>query len=144
MKNNNVSLKGVQNLSLNEQRIWSDRLPNAPAETYGKLLQKIANESFPEKASLIIRDLMEWPMEMVEGNKEQYDYLGAKGGSTAFVYNQAMYMEDLDGNKLELVVLMDDLSMWESFMLQFHTNSFIVALFNDEEFRKSVQTELNE
>lgn len=142
MKNNSISLEGAQNLTLDEQRIWSDRLPNAPAETYGKLLQKIANKAFPEEVSMIIRDLMEWPMEMVEENKETYHYLGAKGGSTAFVYNQAMYVEDLDGNKIELVILMNDLSIWESIMLQNHTNSFIVMMFNDEPFREKVRAEL--
>ncbi|MFA1819088.1 serine hydrolase [Virgibacillus oceani] len=143
MKNNSISLEGAQDLSLNEQRIWSDRLPNAPAESYGKLLQMIANESFPTEVSMIMRDLMEWPMEMVEGNKEHYHYLGAKGGSTAFVFNQAMYVEDLDGNKVELVILMDDLSIWESLMLQNHTNSFITEMVNNGEFREKVRAELD-
>jgi D-alanyl-D-alanine carboxypeptidase len=143
MKNNSISLEGAQDLSLNEQRVWSDRLPNASAENYGKLLRMIANESFRAEVSKIMRDLMEWPMEMVEENKDHYHYLGAKGGSTAFVYNQAMYVENLDGNKIELVILMDDLSIWESIMLQNHTNSFIEEMFNDGEFRKNVRAELD-
>lgn len=142
MSSNDISLEGTSNLPLKEQQIWSDRLPNASAKTYGILLHMIANDLFPEKVSTIMRDLMEWPMEMVEENKEDYHYLGAKGGSTAFVYNQAIYVKNLDGNNIEFVILMDQLSMWENFMLRHHTNSFIVEMVNNEKFREMVKTKL--
>ncbi|MBM7715414.1 D-alanyl-D-alanine carboxypeptidase [Bacillus thermophilus] len=141
MKHKKITVAGVD-LSVKEQRVWSDRMPKASPATYGRLLHMISREGFPSEISHTLRDLMEWPMEMIPENKEHYRYIGAKGGSTAFIYNQAMYFEDLSGNQMEFVLFMDDLSLWESMMLQFHSNSFIVEMVNNKQFRKKVQSTL--
>lgn len=126
-----------------EDRVWSDRLPGASAATYGDVLQMIQNEDFPDDVAMIVRELMEWPMEMVPANKDEYNYLGSKGGSTDYIYNQAMYAENLDGDQLEIVLLIDDdLSSWKSFMLSIHSSSFIVKMINDEDFLEKVEEEL--
>ena len=44
-------------------------------------------------------------MDLVEGNRKSYAHLGLKGGSTMFVLNQALYVEDLNGKKVEIVIL---------------------------------------
>ena len=140
MKNNET--KNEFDLTINEQRIWSDRLPKAPAATYGKLLHMIASEQFPEEVSAMMRDLMEWPMEMYEDNKDLYKHFGAKGGSTAFVYNQAIYGETLDSQPFEIVLFMDDLSIWQSIMALIHTDAFIMEIIHNEDFLKKVEEEL--
>ena len=140
MKTNEIN-KEID-LTVNEQRIWSDRLPKAPAATYGKLLHMIASEQFPEEVSTMMRDLMEWPMEMYEENKDLYKHFGAKGGSTAFVYNQAIYGETLDGQPFEIVLFMDDLSIWQSIMALIHTDAFIMEIIHNEDFLKKVEEEL--
>lgn len=142
MKNEAVNLSGGIDLKIKEQRVWSDRLPQAPAKTYGKLLHNIATESFPPEVSTTVRELMEWPMEMVEGNKDLYNAVGAKGGSTAFVYNQAMYIEAKNGDLYEIVIFTDDLSFWQSLMLSLHTNAFIVEIVNNDDFLNKVQSTL--
>lgn len=124
------------------QRVWSDRLAGASASNYGKLLSIISNDELPVRAAEIIRDLMEWPMEFNDANKDFYAHLGSKGGSTAFILNDALYVEDLDGNKTEVVIFTNDLNFWQSLMLQNNINSFEVHLIGSEEYRLKVMEEL--
>lgn len=134
MKNEEMNLDDVYELSIDDQRIWSDRLAHAPAETYGKLLNAIANGDFPEEVTATIQDLMEWPMEKVEENKDYYKVIGSKGGSTAFVFNDTMYAEDLEGKQLQIVLLTDDLSEKQFKKLSREANGFMVEMINNEDF----------
>lgn len=43
-------------------------------------------------------------MKVNVSNQEIYAHLGMKGGSTAFVVNQALYVENHDGRKMELII----------------------------------------
>jgi len=142
MKNEEVALADGFDLSVKEQRVWSDRLPKAPASTYGKLFHIIASDQLPKNISQTVRDIMEWPMKMVKENQDSYKSIGAKGGSTAFVSNQAMYIETLDDDVYEIILLMDDLSSWHSFFLPIHMNAFIVEIVNNEEFLHDIQKKL--
>lgn len=130
-------------MPLEVQRVWSDRLIGASANDYGKLLDVISSDELPATAAETVRDLMEWPMELNPGNQERFAHLGAKGGSTAFILNDAMYAEDLSGNKNEIVILMNDLNMWQSFMLGQNLNSFESNLLGSAEYREKVQQEIS-
>ena len=83
-------------------------------------------------------------MQLNKENKEHYLHLGSKGGSTMFVLNNAMYVEDLKGNKFEIVYLMDELNRLESFLIRKNRKSFEVKLINDIDFRKEVIQELTQ
>ena len=129
-------------LSSKLQKVWSDRLIGASANDYGKLLQLISNDELPTGAAQTIRDLMEWPMQLNKENKEHYLHLGSKGGSTMFVLNNEMYVEDLKDNQFEIVYLLDELNLLESFLIRKNRNSFEAKLINDVDFRKEVIQEL--
>lgn len=129
---------------LQVQKVWSDRLIGASAADYGKLLAVITNDQLPAKAAETVRDLLEWPMQLNEGNKKRFVHLGAKGGSTAFILNDAMYAEDHSGNKIELVILTDDLSLWQGMLIRNNMNSFESKLLGSEEYQLKVQKELSE
>ncbi|MGE7024023.1 serine hydrolase [Solibacillus cecembensis] len=131
-------------LSMKLQRVWSDRLVGGSANDYGKLLAIISNDELPGGASLIARDLLEWPMQNNESNHERFVHLGAKGGSTAFVLNDAMYAENHNGNKIEIVILNDDLNFWQAQMLRYNMNSFESRLLGSEDYRLKVLKELSE
>src|SRR5699024_8667314 len=103
------------------QKIWSTNLPGASAEDYGKLLSIISNNELPELATETVRDLMEWPLEVNEENKKLFVHIGSKGGSTGFILNNAVYVENHEGNRIESVLLLDDLSFWQMIMI---SNSF--------------------
>lgn len=130
-------------MPLEVQRVWSDRLIGASANDYGKLLDVISSDELPATAAETVRDLMEWPMELNPGNQERFAHLGAKGGSTAFILNDAMYAEDLSGNKNEIVILMNDLNIWQSFMLGQNINSFESNLLGSDEYRDKVRQEIS-
>src|SRR5690625_2139674 len=49
-------------LSMDVQKIWSDRLIGSIAKDYGVLLADISNDKFPKEVNDILRELMEWPM----------------------------------------------------------------------------------
>src|SRR5699024_3849196 len=51
MKNAERTLEDVCALCIDDQRTLSDRLANAPAETYGKLLYALANGAFPDEVT---------------------------------------------------------------------------------------------
>ena len=57
-------------------------------------------------------------MQLYEGNQQRFAHLGAKGGSTAFILNDAMYAEDHNGNQIEMVIFTDDLSLWQGMLIR--------------------------
>src|SRR5699024_12740262 len=107
---------------------------NTRAETYGKLLNAKANDDIPKEGTGTIKELMEWPMEKVEENKDYYKVIGSKGGSTACVFNDTMYAEDLEGKQLQIVLLTDDLSEKQFKKLSREANGFMVEMINNEDF----------
>ncbi|UBH15102.1 class A beta-lactamase-related serine hydrolase [Macrococcus armenti] len=130
-------------MPLDLQRVWSDRLIGASANDYGRLLAIISNNELQTVAAQTVRDLLEWPMEVNEANNERFTHLGAKGGSTAFILNDAMYAEDYNGNKIEIVLLTNDLNIWQQILLSHNLNSFESKLLGDEAYRQKVQKELS-
>lgn len=126
------------------QKVWSDRLVGASANDYGKLLAAITNDQFPTTASETIRDLLEWPMQLNESNHDRFDHLGAKGGSTLFILTDALYAEDHNGDKIEIVLMTDDLNFWQGVLIGNNLNSFETKLLGSEEYRLEVQRELSE
>ena len=61
-----------------------------------------------------------------------------------FVLNNAMYVEDLNGNQFEIVYLLDELNLLESFLIRKNRNSFEAKLINNVDFRKEVIQELTQ
>ncbi|QNK88329.1 serine hydrolase [Sporosarcina sp. resist] len=130
------------NSSRGVQKVWSDRLIGASASDYGKLLTVISNDQLPTTAAETIRDLLEWPMQLNESNHDRFVHLGAKGGSTAFILNDALYAENHNGDKIEIVFLIDDLNFWQGMLIRKNMNSFESKLLGSEDFRLKVQREL--
>ncbi len=127
-------------LSLKMQKVWSDRMTRATASDYQKLMYSINQENiFPAEVQKVIRSLMEWPMEIHESNRDKFLHFGAKGGSTAYVLNQAMYIEDKSNNKMEIILFTDDLSLWESIKLNQNMDSFLLRLVEDASYLNSVK-----
>jgi|GEM_PF-207798 len=131
-------------MSMDLQKVWSDRLIGASANDYGKLLAIISNDELPGAAADTIRDLLEWPMQYNEQNHERFIHLGAKGGSTAFVLNDAIYAEDHHGNKIEMVIFTNDLNFWQGLLIRKNMNSFESKLLGSKDYRLKVQKKLSE
>nr|WP_255551223.1 class A beta-lactamase-related serine hydrolase [Sporosarcina sp. E16_8] len=145
MKEGTIKVEDVTfDSSSDVQKVWSDRLIGASANDYGKLLTVISNDQLPTTAAETIRDLLEWPMQLNESNHDRFVHLGAKGGSTAFILNDALYAENHNGDKIEIVLLTDDLNFWQGMLIRKNMNSFESKLLGSEDFRLEVQRELSE
>src|SRR5699024_12585715 len=75
----------------------------------------------------------------LENNKKYYTHVGMKGSSTAFVITQALYAETKKGDKLEIVLLIDNLRMMQLLFIGKNLNSLFVSLINNEKFRYEVR-----
>ncbi|MBI3006361.1 MAG: serine hydrolase [Ignavibacteriales bacterium] len=122
------------------QRIWSDRLPRSTTREYSDLLKTITSKtSFPASMQKELDVLLEWPMEMNPKNKELYQYLGGKGGSTAFALTYALYARDHEGNTTEIVTFFDDLALMEGQRLRAALSSFQRNILSNGEFRREAR-----
>lgn len=130
-------------LTLDLQKVWSDRLPGSDAADYAKLMQKIAaGNYFPPKVQSTIATILGWPMILNPANKAVYKQLGMKGGSTAFCLTLAAYAEDLENNKTALCLLFNHLSLEDRLLLQKDLNAFLVEVFNNAAYREKLATAL--
>ncbi len=121
-------------VSMPVQRVWSDRLPGSTVREYDSILQKIQSRTyFDSTTQKTLEEIMEWPMEAFDSNREKYQSLGAKGGSTAFVLTYALYAADKKGNRTRLTFFFDDLSTVESTFLQAMLSDFQQKVLSDYE-----------
>lgn len=121
------------------QKIWSDRLPGSTTEDYINLMQKInSKQFFSNKIHRHLDPIMEqFPQQ------EGIDYIGKKGGSTAFVLTIALYAQDNEGNKTELAFFANDLTYVQQQKLQNNIYPFILKLLKDKEYKQFVIDELS-
>lgn len=126
------------NLSMNIQKVWSDRLVKATTSNYAHMMQKIASQQFFDaKTQEVLESVMEWPM-VYAGNKEMFNHLGQKGGSTAFVLTDAFYATPKSGPKLACAFFFNDLSTTESALVNKNFGDFEASILTDADFRKKL------
>ena len=128
-----------QDLTLNMQKEWSDRLPASTTKEYvqiASILNKraIFNENTYQVLAEVLETLMENP-----NNKTWLQYAGMKGGSTLFVLTKAMYATLKNGTKIELAYFFNDLTGSENNRLQPWMNDFELKILTDENFREKVE-----
>ncbi|WP_298467889.1 serine hydrolase [uncultured Psychrobacillus sp.] len=141
LKSKQFAVTDVSDISMDIQRIWSDRLTGASAEAYGEIVSRISNNEFSSNVTSTLRDILEWPL-AYESNQEKFDHIGAKGGSTAFVLNQVIYVETKQGERMEMVIMLDDLSLLQSLSLQKSIDHFLFKLIDDQDYIELVESEL--
>jgi len=130
----------LANIPLPVQRVWSDRLPASTAHEYAGLMQKISSRTyFDAPTQAVLDQLMEWPMRMNSKNKQDFVHFGAKGGSTAFVLNYALYATDKKGNRTEFVVFTNNLGVFDQTLLQAEFQIFIKKIVENTAETRDVQ-----
>ncbi|OHX32545.1 serine hydrolase [Bacillus mycoides] len=117
------------------QRIWSDRLVSANAKDYMSLMEKInSREYFLKSMQDEIDNVFKGT---VENNK--LEYAGQKGGSTAFVLTKSLYSTDKKGNKVEVVIMFNDIDDQVAYQkIRNNVNYFIHDIITREEFRNKL------
>lgn len=121
------------------QYLISSRLPGATTKEYAHIMNKINNQQYfnPEVQSII-----ESILGRVPDSQSNFAKIGFKGGSTMFVLTNAMYAEDLEGNKTELAVFVNDKDRVDHVWISSVMDSFLLKLFKDPDFRNTVVLEL--
>ncbi|HHT7239443.1 TPA: serine hydrolase [Bacillus cereus] len=117
------------------QRIWSDRLVSANAKDYLSLMEKINSRNYFPKS---MQDEMENVFKGTVQNSK-FEYTGQKGGSTAFVLTKSLYTTDKKGNKVEVVIMFNDIDNQITYQkLRNNIDYFIRDVITDEEFRRKL------
>ncbi|WPK13694.1 serine hydrolase [Lysinibacillus louembei] len=132
----------LKTLSMDIQKVWSDRLPASTTKDYVAIMEKLNNKSyFSEEVYQYLDPVMEQLMESPT-NRELFKHAGQKGGSTAFVLTIAMYAMDQQQNRTELAFFANNLSVLEQAKLERNLNSFQLKFLTEEVFREKVKREL--
>ncbi|GGP15969.1 serine hydrolase [Oceanobacillus neutriphilus] len=132
--------KAVALVDMPIQKVWSDRLTHATAEDYYKIMAMLNkkehySDAFYEELDAIFS---------LELENEAIERAAQKGGSTAFVLNQAVYAEDKAGNRLEVILFTNDLNLSELEVAAMQMQALTDKLVNEEDFREEVRDALAE
>lgn len=116
------------------QRIWSDRLVGANAKDYMSIMEKInSRKYFPKSMQEEIENIFQGTVK-----NSKFEYAGQKGGSTAFVLTKSLYTRDRKGNKVEVVIMFNDIEDQVAYQkLRNNIDYFIRDIITSEEFRKN-------
>ncbi|MEK4577849.1 MULTISPECIES: serine hydrolase [Bacillus] len=117
------------------QRIWSDRLVSANAKDYMSLMEKINSRNyFPKSMQDEIDNVFKGTVE-----NSKLEYAGQKGGSTAFVLTKSLYTTDKKGNKVEVVIMFNDIDNQITYQkLRNNIDYFIRDVITSEEHNKNI------
>ena len=130
------------NLSLNIQRLWSDRLVSSTTENYARLMQKmVSRKYFKQETQAILESIIEWPMEFA-GNQERFFHFGQKGGSTAFVLTDAFYASPKNGKQLACSFFFNKLTASENILINKNFGTLEGNILTNAAFRKKLYERL--
>ncbi|MFJ7678933.1 serine hydrolase [Peribacillus sp. NPDC097198] len=126
-------------LSLDFQKIWSDRLSRSTTKDYVSIMKILNNkmdldQHVHEHLDPIMEQLMKNP-----SNRKWLLHAGQKGGSTAFVLTVAMYATDRDGNRTELALFSNNLSSMNQEKLTRSLNDFQLQILTNPKFRDFIK-----
>ncbi|MBS1495768.1 MAG: serine hydrolase [Bacteroidetes bacterium] len=129
-----------QDLSLNMQKAWSDRLPAGTTKEYVKIAQ-ILNERkyFDKKTYQILAEVLEKVMEN-PANQQWLKHAGMKGGSTAWVLTKALYATLQNDTKIEMAYFFNNLTPAENSRLQTWMNDFELQVLSNPAFRQKLRS----
>ncbi|MFP4458188.1 MAG: serine hydrolase [Candidatus Zixiibacteriota bacterium] len=142
IKNDQIGNDTPENLTMEYQRLWSERLPASTAAEYVELMSKLnSKEYFSDDVHKYLDEVMEFPMEN-SANQKWLKHAGMKGGSTMFVLTKALYATDNEGNTTELAYFIDNLGYIQNTRLQISMNKFELEILTNGEFRDLLQEKL--
>lgn len=132
----------LKNLSMDIQKVWSDRLPRSTTDDYVEIMKKLNNKTYFDAdvykyLDPVMEQLMEHPT-----NREWLIHAGQKGGSTVFVLTMAMYATDKERNQTEMAFFANDLTTIEQAKLSRNLNGFKLKFLQDADFRNRLKNEL--
>jgi D-alanyl-D-alanine carboxypeptidase len=125
-----------QDLTLNMQKVWSNRLPSSTTKEYAQIANVLNNRRYFDAAAYaILSNVLESVMEN-PANQQWLRHAGMKGGSTAWVLTKTLYATTREGRRIELAYFFNELEPGENKKLQGWMNDFELKILNDAAFRK--------
>lgn len=144
--------ESLQERKLQEQKInnktslklWSDRFSKSTASDYAKILHKLLQKEvmLPVLRQHISFLFEEWTFEENPGLEEQLRHIGYKGGSTGFLLNTILYLEDHDDNQAQVILFMNELRPQKHRKLSKIFSGFVFELATNDGFAKEVKKTL--
>lgn len=142
---------GVPIARVYPQVLAADRLiPMGTAREYAQTMGGVLTNTFmTPQISQIMRQYLTWPME-IEGNNQQFETFGAKGGSLPGVLTDAMFLVPRAGSRAGerrvVVVFMRDLPFMAYLRLNqtFAQQQFAIRLATDPAFEQRVRDQLTQ
>lgn len=121
------------------QKIWSDHLPKATAKQYVNILRELfeGQTRSPSFYSLVQHALT------VPVKNKNFITFAQKGGSSLFILNIVLFIENTSGTKYYFALFLNDATGLEMIWLQDKLSLFINQFFNDEQFKQVVITGIN-
>lgn len=133
----------LQDLSLEMQKAWSDRLPASTTKEYTLICKMLNNRKlFDAKTYDILSEELESLMEN-PANRSWLKHAGMKGGSTIWVLTRALYATTNTGTTIEMAYFFNNLTMKENGMLQHWMNQFELETLSSETFRQKINSAFN-
>ena len=124
-----------QDLTLNMQKVWSDRLPSSTTKEYAQIANVLNNRRYFDTAAYnILSDVLEFVMEN-PANQQWLKHAGMKGGSTPWVLTKTLYATAKDGKRIEMAYFFNNLLPEENKKLQSWMNDFDLKILTDKTFR---------
>jgi D-alanyl-D-alanine carboxypeptidase len=115
------------------QKIWSDRQASSTPKVYLELMSKLNSKNFfIEDVQLILDDLLENLMKDAS-SKKWLKHAGEKRNSTAFALSKVMYATDLNGNKTEMALFFNNLTLQENSKLMRALRAFELRILTTTE-----------
>ncbi len=131
-----------QDLTLNMQKLWSQRLPASTTMEYAQVASVLNNRRYFDTAAYdVLSDILETVMEN-PANQQWLKHAGMKGGSTPWVLTKTLYATTKEGTKIELAYFFNDLLPEENTKLQAWMNDFDLKILTDPSFRSGMAMRL--
>ena len=131
-----------QALTVEVQKVWSDRLPRASAADYAELMSILNSKTHFSPAVHAYLDPITEQLMQNPQNQSWLEHAGQKGGSTMFVLTNAMYATDKQQAATEIVLLLNDLSLFEQLKLSRSLNEFQLKVLTEPDFLEEVRQTL--
>lgn len=121
-------------LTMNMQRVWSDRLSASTVKAYAQLASALNNRRYFDVTTYgILADILEYIMENPR-NTAWLKHAGMKGGSTPWVLTKTMYATTKEGVRFELAYFFNDLTQEENNQLASWMNAFELMILTNPGF----------
>lgn len=125
IKKGNIKLEKAKEIGIDDElerdSLFNYFLPKSSAKEYGLLMKKLNNKGF---GANVFNNEIDSIFDVITSKNKWLKRAGSKGGSTSMVLTQSVFVEKIDGTKIELVYFFNNLSIFEYLRIRNKLNDF--------------------